>query len=174
MPAHPPRIFVHVHPNMASLPNVTIFVDEFRAYKALAYEYALENECCAGEFLPTLSEEDQQALPPDQLIFGRDRLFNGFQLRGGKAANDPLYHVHIYKPDDDQCIWHDEEKIHVNQWYCKSDAALIYAFMKNESADFNYLLLEVVDPGAHEKYEQDGAITHWRKLVVAYRAANGI
>jgi hypothetical protein len=46
--------------------------------------------------------------------------------------------------------------------------------MENESEDFNFLLLEVVDPGAHDRYRKDGAIEHWRKLVVAFRAANKI
>jgi len=158
---------------MATLPNVQLFVDEFIAYKELAYEYAEQSNCDAADFLPALTEEDQQSFPPDQQLFGRDRLFIGARLRGG-AANDPLYHVHIYKPDDDKCIWHDEGKVHVNQWSCTSDAALIYAFMDNDSDDFHYLLLEIVDPGAHERYEQDGAIGHWRKLVVAFRAANRI
>nr|WP_172685808.1 hypothetical protein [Serratia marcescens] len=57
---------------------------------------------------------------------------------------------------------------------CRSDAALIYAHMDTQSHDFHFLLLEIVDPGAHEKYKQEGAIMHWRKLVVAYRAVNGI
>jgi len=171
MPAHPPRIFTHIHPNVASLPNIDVFVTEFRKYKELAFVYAVENDCSAADFLPTLTEDDQQSLPPDHILFGRDRLFYG---KGMKAANDPLYHVHIFKPDDDKCIWHEEGKSDVNQWYCTSDAALIYAYMKNDSDDFNFLILEVVDPGAHAKYKEDGAVEHWRRLVIAYRASNGI
>lgn len=169
MPRDTTRIFIHVHPNIECYPNYSLFVDEFKAYKNDAFEYARENGCLAAEFLPALSEEDQKNLPPDQWLFGRDRLFYK-----GAAANDPLYHVHIYKPDDDKCVWHDEDGVHVNQWWCRSDAALVYAHMDTKSNDFHFLLLEIVDPDAHAKYKEKGAIEHWRKLVVAYRAVHEI
>ncbi|EAC1903126.1 TPA: hypothetical protein JX745_004583 [Escherichia coli] len=169
MPLDTTRIFVHVHPNLQEYPNASLFVEEFEEYKKQAFDYAKENGCLAADFLPALTEEDQKSLPPDQYLFGRDRLFYR-----GAAANDPLYHVHIFKPDDEKCVWHDDNGISVNQWWCRSDAALIYAHMDTHSNDFHFLLLEIIDPGAHERYEEKGAIEHWRKLVVAYRAVNDI
>ncbi|MDR9915478.1 hypothetical protein, partial [Enterobacter cloacae] len=61
--------------------------------------------------MPALSEEEQKNLPPDQWLVGRDRHFYK-----GAAANVPLYQVHIYKPDDDKSVWHDEDGVHVNKW----------------------------------------------------------
>nr|WP_172685803.1 hypothetical protein [Serratia marcescens] len=90
MPLDRTRIFVHVHPNLQGYPNVSLFVEEFESYKKQSFEYAEENDCLAADFLPALSQDDQNSLPPDQWLFGRDRIFYK-----GAAANDPLYHVHI-------------------------------------------------------------------------------
>ncbi len=60
MPRDTTRIFIHVHPNIECYPNYSLFVDEFKAYKNDAFEYARENGCLAAEFLPALSEEDQK------------------------------------------------------------------------------------------------------------------
>jgi len=169
MALDPTRIFIHIHPNLEKHPNIQKFSEDFESYKKQAFDYAKDANCNASAFLPTLTEEDQQNLPPDQSLFGRDRVFYKRQ-----AANDPLYHVHIFKPNDKDCIWHEEDGVHYSQWQCTSDAALIYAHMDNDSEDFHFLLLEIVDPGAHEKYKEDGAIEYWRKLVVAFRAINKI
>lgn len=168
------RVFVHIHPDLIGYDGIHLFAEEFKAYKELAFDYAKESDVpgtCASEFLPTLTEEDQKQLPPDQSLFGRDRIFK----KGQKAANDPLYHVHIFSPEDDHCIWHGINGEQVNQWKCVSDAALIYAYMKTESDDFNYLLLEIIQPdGAHERYEQEDSIIRWRRKVEAFRTKNRI
>lgn len=169
------RIFVHVHPDLHEHPNIDAFALEFDAYKSLAFEYALESDVegtLASEFLPVLSQEDQESLPPDQTLFGRDRIFKKGHNR---AANDPLYHVHIFNPNDHRCVWHDPEGVAVNQWGCVSDAALIYAYMKTESNDFHYLLIEIIEPqGAHERYDEPASIIRWRRKVEAFRVTNRI
>lgn len=142
---------------------------EFQIYKEQAFQYAEDTQLDVDEFLPALSEPDQMAFPPEHLLFGRDRLFiggwKGYRGRSGagdRAANDALYHVHIYKPDDDRCVWYSNE-MELNQWACRSDAALIYSYFDDLSGNFNFLLLELIDPGAHDAYEQDGTIVGWRK-----------
>lgn len=64
------RIFVHVHPDLHEHPNIDAFALEFDAYKSLAFEYALESDVegtLASEFLPVLSQEDQESLPRTKL-----------------------------------------------------------------------------------------------------------
>ncbi len=174
------KIIVHIHPDIMGLPNIEVFKSEFESYKSLSFEYAEENSLPVSDFLPALSEADQKEFPPDHLLFGRDRLFTGgwsgytHKPRVDRAAHDALYHVHIYKPEDKHCHWHDVEKgIEINQWYCRSDAALIYSYIDDLSGDFNFLMLEIVDPGAHAKYEQNGAIVYWRKKAEAYWVSLG-
>ena len=168
------QVIVHVHPDIGMLDGIQDLAREFKIYKEQAFQYAEEEGMDAEEFLPALSKPDQEAFPPGHYLFGRDRLFTGgwlgYRARAGfgdRAANDALYHVHVYKPDDEKCIWHDEV-MDVNQWFCRSDAALIYSYFDDQSGNFNFLLLELVDPGAHDAYEQDGVIVGWRKKADYY------
>lgn len=169
MPSSHRQVIVHIHPDIAMLDGIDEFSAEFKIYKEQAFEYAKDEGLDIEELLPVLSEDDQKNNPPGHFLFGRDRLFTGGWKGysggaglGNRAANDALYHVHIYKPDDDECFWYTEE-LEVNQWRCRSDAALIYSYFDDMSGNFNFLLLELVDPGAHAAYQQDGTIVGWRK-----------
>lgn len=176
MPPPSHRVIVHIHPDIAGLGGIDEFAREFQIYKEQAFQYAEEESLSADEFLPALSQPDQEAFPPGHLLFGRDRLFTGgwkgYTARSGfhdRAANDALYHVHIHKPEDESCFWH-SDTFEVNQWRCRSDAALIYSYFDDHSGNFNFLLLELIDPGAHDAYEQNGAIVGWRKKAALFWA----
>lgn len=161
------RVIVHLSDAMKALPHAERVAEQFRMYKENAYQIAIDNDCDHSNFLPCLSEEDQREFPPDHLFFGRDRLFFGGRV---PAANDPVYHVHVNHAETVK-RWYDADNadIFVSQWDCVSDAALVYAFLKTESDDYHFLLLELISPGAHEAYEQHGKIETWRRIAQTYR-----
>ncbi len=173
------KIIVHLHPDIADLPYIEQFKQDFETYKGLAFQYASENDIEVEEFLPASSEADQKAYPPDHSFFGRDRLFlggwSGYRFRHRSAEDDALYHVHLYQENNRDYIWHDPScSIVLAQWDCTSDAALIYSYINDLSGHFNFLLLEIIDPGAHQKYEQDGVVAGWRKKASDYWTYLGI
>ncbi len=167
MSPHLPRIIVHIHNELSRLPGVESVAREFETYKSYALQIATDSECDVSNFLPTLDEEDQKAFRPDHQFFGRDRLFYGERIR---AANDPVFHVHLHHEETIKS-WYDFDKadVFVSQWHCVSDAALVYAYLKTESDDYHFLLLEIVAPGAHDLYQTEGKIAEWRHKTRNFR-----
>ena len=159
-----PNIIVYIHPDIQNQPYIDLFKCEFERYKSFAYEYAENSTYEVEDFMPALAEDDQNDLPSDHSLFGRDRVF------AGKAANEHLYHVHINKPG--YSVWTDATGNQMNQWDCTSDSALIYSYKNDYSGDLKFLLLELIDPGAHSKYAEDGAIEYWRKKALSYWTLN--
>lgn len=167
MPPHLPRIIVHIHDDLSRQPGVESVAREFETYKSYAFQIATDSECDVSNFLPTLDEEDQKAFRPDHPFFGRDRLFYGQRIR---AANDPVFHVHLHHQETIKS-WYafDKADVFVSQWDCVSDAALVYAYLKTESDDYHFLLLEIVAPGAHDLYQTEGKIAEWRRKTRNFR-----
>lgn len=161
------RVIVHLSDVMKALPHAEAVAEQFRNYKEHAYQIAIESDCSHSAFLPCLSQEDQQAFPPDHPFFGRDRPFLGGRV---SAANDPVFHVHVNHAETVQRWFNfDNADVFVSQWDCVSDAALVYAYLKTESDDYHFLLLELIVPGAHDAYDEHGRIEGWRVMARNYR-----
>lgn len=172
MPLSLPRIFVHIHDDIIDLDNVSLIAEEFKRYKSHAFQIALDSEADVSNFLPVLDEEDQQNFLPDHPFFGRDRAYHGERI---KAANDDVYHVHLHH-DETIRSWYDFDvaNVFVSQWNCVSDAALVYAYLKTESEDYHFLLIEVVSPGIHDAAREDGKIAEWRHKAKNFRLTSDV
>lgn len=159
-----PTIEIVVHPSIADLPQIEKLKQDFLAYKLLSYNYAEESGLPISEFLPTLSVEDQRTYPPDHEMFGKDKMFEG----PSRAIREQLYHVHLFRPAQEKTRWHNENN-ELAQWYCVSDSALVYSHIEQDSEDTIFLLLRVLDPGAHDAYKEEGLVDKWAQLSQDFR-----
>lgn len=159
-----PKIIVDIHQSISTVPGIEKLKEQFIEYKSKAYEYAEDNECSASEFLPTLSAADQLEFPPDHQMFGKDKLFEG----PDRAIKEQLYHVHLFRPEQEKTKWHTEESPRP-QYECTSDSALVYSHIPTDTDDSVFLLLRILDPGAHGAYKQPKLVEQWAKLAQDYR-----
>lgn len=78
-------------------------------------------------------------------IFGRDR----FDKDNEEARKENIQHLHIFQ---EGCEWYDDEGFALAQWYCTSDAALVYSYFCHND-QHHYFVIELYLTQAHENYE---------------------
>lgn len=99
------------------------------------------------------SADDEHAAPTHNIqkkyvgispLFGRDR----FEKFNKLAHIEEIQHLHVRQENS---IWENEEG-HLFQWYCTSDASLVYSYFLHDQKH-HYFVIEFYQHTAHKEYE---------------------